>query len=196
MNQLTLAEGRFIQPLDCERATPVAVLGASVADQLFPLDECLGQSIRIGNDRYYRVVGVIEPRASTQGSGSGVPTQNYAVDVYIPFDTDQRRFGENVSFDPNGSQPPEKVEISQLTIGLNSTRQVHPAAELVRSILLQNGRGKETVVTVPLDLIVTPSEVIESSGAFSPPGGIRWEALGEEKVAAIPLLERLRGEAG
>jgi 5-formyltetrahydrofolate cyclo-ligase len=47
-----------------------------------------------------------------------------------------------------------------------------------------------------LDLIATPERVIRCRGAggrrrTSP--GIRWEELTEEKIASIPVLERLRG---
>ena len=49
---------------------------------------------------------------------------------------------------------------------------------------------------VRLDLIVTPDRVIEvpRTGA-RPVGRIRWDELTEDKIAAIPLLARLR-EAG
>lgn len=45
---------------------------------------------------------------------------------------------------------------------------------------------------VPLDLIVTAEEVIVCDGAHPRPDGIEWAALTEEKIAAIPLLQRLR----
>jgi 5-formyltetrahydrofolate cyclo-ligase len=46
---------------------------------------------------------------------------------------------------------------------------------------------------VPLDLIVTPERTIDCrDGVFTRPRGIVWEALTEAKIAAIPLLTRLR----
>lgn len=44
---------------------------------------------------------------------------------------------------------------------------------------------------VPVDLVVTPDEVV-STRRRPRPEGIVWEALTEEKIAAIPLLQRLR----
>lgn len=46
----------------------------------------------------------------------------------------------------------------------------------------------------PVDLVVTPDRVIDCRGrrADRPTGGIRWSELTEEKIAAIPLLGRLR----
>jgi 5-formyltetrahydrofolate cyclo-ligase len=45
----------------------------------------------------------------------------------------------------------------------------------------------------PLDLIVTPERVIDCRAVRGerPAGGIRWDELTDEKIAAIPLLRRL-----
>jgi 5-formyltetrahydrofolate cyclo-ligase len=45
---------------------------------------------------------------------------------------------------------------------------------------------------VGLDLIVTPERVIEVPRGRRSAAGIRWDELTEEKIAAIPLLARLR----
>jgi 5-formyltetrahydrofolate cyclo-ligase len=46
----------------------------------------------------------------------------------------------------------------------------------------------------PVDLIVTPDRVIDCRGRRGPrpTGGIRWEELTDDKIAAIPLLAALR----
>jgi 5-formyltetrahydrofolate cyclo-ligase len=46
----------------------------------------------------------------------------------------------------------------------------------------------------PVDLIVTPERVIDcrSSRPPRPAGGIRWDELTDDKIAAIPLLRALR----
>ncbi|GAA1856200.1 5-formyltetrahydrofolate cyclo-ligase [Pseudonocardia ailaonensis] len=50
---------------------------------------------------------------------------------------------------------------------------------------------------IPVDLIVTPERVIDCRAARGerPTGEILWASLTEEKIAAIPLLQKLRGEA-
>ncbi|MEM7051200.1 MAG: 5-formyltetrahydrofolate cyclo-ligase [Acidobacteriota bacterium] len=45
---------------------------------------------------------------------------------------------------------------------------------------------------VPLDLIVTPERVIACGGDHRRPASLQWETLTEKKIAAIPLLARLR----
>ena len=46
----------------------------------------------------------------------------------------------------------------------------------------------------PVDLVVTPDRVIDcrTCRGERPTCGIRWSELTEDKIAAIPLLERLR----
>lgn len=45
---------------------------------------------------------------------------------------------------------------------------------------------------VPLSLVVTPERTIHTETSFDPPSGIEWDALSDERIAAIPALERLR----
>jgi 5-formyltetrahydrofolate cyclo-ligase len=50
---------------------------------------------------------------------------------------------------------------------------------------------------VTVDLIVTPERVIEiPHRKRRPPAGIHWDELTDEKIAAIPLLARLRAARG
>ncbi|MCS7468503.1 ABC transporter permease [Stieleria sp. ICT_E10.1] len=148
LNHLRLARGRFINRLDETDRHAVAVLSAGVADQLFPLSPAVGETIRIGSDQYFYVVGVLDSKVDvSQDSG-----ERYDENVFIPFQSDRMRFGENTVMDPGGLQLPEKVEISQLTVSLPSTDQVQPVAQLIRSILMQEGRDKEVSFLIPLDL--------------------------------------------
>jgi putative ABC transport system permease protein len=52
-----IERGRFISPFDQEHARPVVVLGAAIADSLFPDRDPLGQAARI-NGSVYEVIGV------------------------------------------------------------------------------------------------------------------------------------------
>jgi 5-formyltetrahydrofolate cyclo-ligase len=46
---------------------------------------------------------------------------------------------------------------------------------------------------VPMDLVVTPDRTVRT-GATTKPSGIRWDALSDERLAEMPLLERLKRE--
>jgi 5-formyltetrahydrofolate cyclo-ligase len=51
---------------------------------------------------------------------------------------------------------------------------------------------------IPVDLVVTPERVIDCRPARRerPTGEVRWESLTDEKIAAIPLLQKLRNQGG
>ena len=81
--RLELASGRFIAPLDVSDRKRVAVLGAAVARALFPLDNPLGESLRLGGD-FYQVVGVLEGRASPRGRGNAIRARDLNRAVLVP----------------------------------------------------------------------------------------------------------------
>ncbi len=59
VRQLTVKEGRFFSEADVSGARPVCVLGAEVAEKLFPAESPLGKKIKI-NEKNFEVIGVNE----------------------------------------------------------------------------------------------------------------------------------------
>jgi 5-formyltetrahydrofolate cyclo-ligase len=45
---------------------------------------------------------------------------------------------------------------------------------------------------IPVDVLVSPDEVVETNHTLSRPEGIYWHLLPEDKIAAIPILRQLR----
>ena len=66
VRRLAVASGRFLPPLDWDRSSPVAVLGATAARELFPGRDPLGEIVRVGDWRM-RVIGVLAPRGQQLG---------------------------------------------------------------------------------------------------------------------------------
>jgi 5-formyltetrahydrofolate cyclo-ligase len=63
--------------------------------------------------------------------------------------------------------------------------------------VLPAGAIPRTDHDVQVDLVVTPDEVLHVDRAGRrPPGRIRWYELTDDKIAAIPVLQRLRPDAG
>ncbi|MDX1674332.1 MAG: 5-formyltetrahydrofolate cyclo-ligase [Longimicrobiales bacterium] len=73
---------------------------------------------------------------------------------------------------------------------------IGPGTRIVTTVhpiqVVEPGRIPMTDHDIPLDLIVTPDEVIPCETAYARPDGVDWDALTEEKIRAIPLLQRLR----
>src|SRR5262249_4500270 len=68
VNQLELSAGRFLTDEDDLRMRNVAVLGSTTAQKLFPFENPLGQTVRLGL-HFYLVIGVVEPRVPLSSSG-------------------------------------------------------------------------------------------------------------------------------
>jgi 5-formyltetrahydrofolate cyclo-ligase len=58
--------------------------------------------------------------------------------------------------------------------------------------VVEPGRVPVADHDVPVDLIATPEGLVWTDGGPSRPRGLRWAELTEDKIAAIPLLARLR----
>src|SRR5262249_47592588 len=123
INQFEMAAGRFLvdgedqrDEGDDQRTRNVIVLGSRVAEELFPFEKALGQSIVLKNEQYV-VVGIIKsrtPRGGTPSSGQQAEDFNY--DVYIPLDTCKVRFGQRMIIRQGGTRTAEQVELHQITL--------------------------------------------------------------------------------
>ena len=79
-----IAEGRFLHEGDMDSAAKVAVIGQTVARQLFGNDDSLDAVIRIRNIPF-RVIGVLAPKGQT---GQGTDQDDT---IMIPYTTMQKR---------------------------------------------------------------------------------------------------------
>jgi putative ABC transport system permease protein len=79
--------GRFVSRYDEEHARPVMVLGAAIADSLFPTVDPIGKTVRLNGDNY-EVIGVMAPDPGLFG-GPGI--DQVAV---IPFSVFHKKYPE------------------------------------------------------------------------------------------------------
>lgn len=84
INNWTVKSGRFITASQVERRERVAVIGNTVATNLFGTEDPVGKDIRIKNNPY-KVIGVLE----SKGSGSFGNDQDDV--IYIPYTTGMER---------------------------------------------------------------------------------------------------------
>ena len=158
MNNIQMSHGRFITDTDNERFANVAILGAETAEKLFPIEDPISRSVCIGDKDYYRVVGVTERKAPSAGIGGSQAAQDYNRDIYIPFQTGRVRFGEMLFYQRAGTFQMEKLQISQLTVAVDDIDHVKKTSEIIRDLLEQFHKKKDTEITVPLDLLEKAEE--------------------------------------
>ena len=153
ITKLTLLDGRFINEQDNEQARDYCVLGAKAAELLFPTEEPLGQLVRLGENYNYKVIGVMAERAPSAGIGGSFAAQDFSLDVYIPLNTLRVRIGDTVVIRRSGSFEGETVQLSQITLKIDSTDHVMETSELIKMLLKDHHKYEDYGVTVPLELL-------------------------------------------
>ncbi|MBN1953692.1 MAG: ABC transporter permease [Anaerolineae bacterium] len=128
VRELQVAEGRFITNQDTNRSSRVAVLGASVAQELYGSQQAVGQSITVGSVRF-TVVGVLAEKGV-------VGSTDYDGQIYVPITAVFARFvnarfgGDSVSTIYVSAESREAMDsvMVQVTSLLVARHQVDPAS--------------------------------------------------------------------
>jgi hypothetical protein len=147
VHRCALAAGRFLKdaedqpPTDDSRA--VIVLGARVAEALFPVEEAVGKSVVLGG-QFFRVVGVLKDRRPQEIGGEG-PDCNK--DAYIPLAAGQQRFGQRVFLRKGGTRTAEHVELDRILVTVADPQQAPSCADTVRQALKETHERKDWEVT-------------------------------------------------
>ncbi|MGV3541252.1 MAG: ABC transporter permease [Rufibacter sp.] len=94
--EVPVEEGRFFTRQEVDGSRNVIIIGAEVAENLFPNSPALGKDVRIKGQKF-TVIGVMEK----QGAGlfEGMPTNDK--NAYVPFGA----FGKMFASGPRGIQP-------------------------------------------------------------------------------------------
>lgn len=159
MNHLELSAGRFLTDQDERDMANVAVIGADVAQRLFPYESPVGQTILLRSFRF-TVVGVTRSRTASAAIGGSMSGQDFNKDVYIPLKTFQTRIGDRVVTAISGSFSAEEVQLNQITLQVGDTKDVVRTADVVRESLGRNHRGKNDYdVIVPLELLKQAEQI-------------------------------------
>ena len=149
----TIVEGRRLADLDLARYSNVAVIGHEVAQKLFPFGNPVGKTLRVVDGPYFQVVGVTGFKNPSGGTGSSLSSQDFNKDIYIPLTTDRARFGELIVNEKRGSFSAERIELSQITVKVDSMENVRRTDTAIRSLLKQTHPKMDYGVTVPLELL-------------------------------------------
>ena len=140
----TLAQGTFFTERDIKTRAKVAVLGKTVADELFPGQNPIGAKIRVGNIPM-KVIGVLSERGQSANGSDQDDT------MLIPSTTAYYRFGR------------QRHPMS-LTISVISEDQMDAAEEQIRQILrqehdLEPAQDDDFVIRSQTDIVETATSV-------------------------------------
>jgi putative ABC transport system permease protein len=139
--RVQLAAGRFLADLDMADRKRVAVLGASVARALFPLGTPLDEQVRLGGD-WFRVVGVLEGRASPHGRGAAIRARDLNRCVLVPLPSLDR------------GKDPRPDGVDEIVLRVATPEEVVPAATVALA-LVKRATGGEAALEA-----VVPREIL------------------------------------
>jgi putative ABC transport system permease protein len=150
---LRVAKGRYLTEEDLDRQSLVAVIGAEIAKELFPLDDPIGDTIRI-DDKTLTVVGVLMPVGLSGGAGAALVGRDLNLDVHIPLTTADAVFGDIVIRREAGSTSAEEVQISEIYVTAPTTERVLvDAARLRRTVEVFHPGLRDVGMIVPYELL-------------------------------------------
>ena len=148
-----LRAGRFFSEAEVRDHANVVVLSDEVANALFPIDNPIGQSIKIDSD-YYNVVGIMESEGfsnlgqSQAGSSNAAPSR-----IFIPFTASKSRFGETTMRQTAGGMESETVELHEAIIQIEGQDSVIEVGEIIEQILQRRHKEVDYEIEVPLALL-------------------------------------------
>lgn len=132
IRQLTIRQGSALPELPIDMASPVAVIGSKVKQELFGAAPALGQWLRAGNRRF-RVIGILDAR----GQAMGMDMNDL---IIIPVASAQALFNQQGLF---------RVMIeAQSATTLDKTRQ------RLLTLMTQRHEGDEDVTVITQDSIL------------------------------------------
>ena len=149
-------EGRFVTAEDERSLNNVCVLGTEVARYFFPVESPLGKRVKLGGD-YFTVVGTLAPRVR-QGDDAPRANEEITGEVFIPFVTARRWYGNLQVTRRAGSFDMQEVELHEIVIEVDAPQNVEMVADAAREMLSRFHKNKDYEVVVPLELLARAEE--------------------------------------
>ena len=151
------ARGSVLTQLHEDNGEPVCVLGAKAADQMFPNEDPIGQTVQIGKSGQgaiiLRVVGVLLPTGLRGGSeGQGILLRDIDQDVYFPMSVARVSFGDMIFEEKPGSLEITKVELTEVWMQTDAIERVEDLAGRMENALGLPAR-QDAQVKAPLQIL-------------------------------------------
>ena len=155
IQEIVVAEGRFVSTFDTQHVRPVAVIGAAISKELFGPVDVIGKELRVGADQF-TVIGVEQENGTFFG-------QSLDNNIYIPYTAFLKIFEQRtISFQVKAptAETLEPTE-DEVRVVLRSRHKLHPNQEddfdILGSDVVQNAVGQFTgtiaAVVTPITLI-------------------------------------------
>ncbi len=199
VTSLEVERGRYLTSADEQGPERVAVIGASIAERLFPLEDPLENMINIHNGNSvvpFKVVGVLRGVGLAGGAGSSLVGRDLNFDVHIPMATAINDFGNRIVQRKSGSFEGKEIELSELYIEAINEDAVDPVAKTVTRILEMNhGTKLDYTLIVPRELLEQKARTLRMFNMlmiFLAAVGLVVGGIGITNIMLASVTERIR----
>ncbi len=151
--RLSVERGRYLTERDMQDRALVCVVGDKIARDFFPLEDPLGQTLRI-DEKVFTVVGILQPIGLAGGAGAALIGRDLNMDVHIPLATAREAFGDATFRRSGGSFENQEVQVSELYLVSKTREDVLLDGDRLRRLLAVRQSGMTDVqVHVPYELL-------------------------------------------
>ena len=157
---LRLSRGAYFDRVQYERGDAVCVMGFLAARQLFPYEEPIGQTIRVGTPGrgtvVLTIVGVLEPTGLRAGSeGAAMMSRDLDMDIYFPLTLARATFGSLNIRRQAGAEERKKIERTEVWLQANSVGDVERLAGVAENLVAVGTGGKrgDVEVKAPIQIL-------------------------------------------
>jgi len=156
---LPLSRGRFFDQVDCDHNAAVAVLGANTAEQLFPYQDPLGQTVLVGtagrSSIPLTIIGVLEPTGLRPGSeGASMVQLDPDKCLYFPLSLASQQFGDQIIVVQPGGIERKKIELSEIWLQASRMEDVERISSESEHILkTAHGEKVDYEVKAPIQIL-------------------------------------------
>ena len=140
---LQLASGRFLSDSDDQSLAQVAVIGADVANELFPNSDALGGLVKV-NHVWLSVIGVLAAPQNTKNEFQGVQIGGDQYRIFMPISTVEHKL----------KRESLAAELDQVKLGVEEGYDPRVAAQAVEQLMqLRHGEVDDYELIVPAALL-------------------------------------------
>ena len=132
--KLSVDRGRYLNDGDMRERAMVCVIGTEVAKDFFPLEDPLGQTLRIDSTPFI-VVGVLSPVGLAGGAGATLIGRDFNLDIHIPMTAAREAFGDTVVRGSSGNFQANATEVSEIIITSRDRENVMSDASRLRRLM-------------------------------------------------------------
>jgi putative ABC transport system permease protein len=152
--QVGLAQGRYLADLDMDNNAQVCIIGNEIRQRLFAFDEPLGRVITVNSQLGmvpYQVVGVLKSVETAGLPAKGLGERDLNNDVYIPFNTADKRYSDLQFRITSGSRDYSQVAFSDFYVEVDQLEYVRRVAQMLQVALAKKHVKLDYSVNVPLE---------------------------------------------